>query len=150
MTTEPASNQVAKPASPPPAKKARAPRKSRVKPGSPPTHAAATPNGKRIPMAPIGPEHPDASRHLKPLDPRFAKEAAAKIGQAIPRVRAVNPADVEPIHCRAFFKADLKTGRLGVLEVTMQIPWEYRDRAVDLLDLAGHPMELYMRPCARR
>lgn len=99
---------------------------------------------------PVTAEHPELSRVLKPLDPAFAKEAESKLGQAIPRVRAVNPADKAPIHCRVFLKADLKTGRHGVMEVTMQVPWEYRDRAIDMVDLAGFPMELYMRPCARR
>lgn len=127
------SSEEAKPADP----QAKAPRAPRA------------PRARRPPDVPITAEHPDPERHLKPLDPAFAKKAAAALGQSIPRVRAVNPSDVEPIHCRAFFKADLKTGRLGVMEVTMQIPWEYRDRALSMIDLAGYPMELYMRPCAR-
>lgn len=100
--------------------------------------------------APVTAEHPELDRVLPPLRDGYAAEAEAAIATPPARAVALRPENVEPIHCRAFFKGDMRTVRNGVIEVTMQLPWEYRSQAFALLDLTGYPMELYLRPAGPR
>jgi len=55
-----------------------------------------------------------------------------------------------PMHVKVFFKPDLRMGRNGMAQITMQIPYEYRDLAYKLIDCVNHPMDLYIRPEQRR
>lgn len=100
--------------------------------------------------APVTAGAPDIEALLEPLREGFATEAEAAIATPPARAAATRPADVAPIHCRAYIKGDMRTVRNGVIEFTVQLPWEYRLQAFALLDLSGHPMELYLRPSGPR
>lgn len=96
---------------------------------------------------PVTAAHPNPERHLQPLRDDFSDEAEAAFSQPVPRGRNTPPNQIPPIHCRAWFKSDLKFGRNGIAEITVQIPHEYRHQAFMLLEAASWPLELYVRPC---
>jgi hypothetical protein len=105
-------------------------------------------NGKDgIPNLPITALHPDPERHLLPLDDDFPAAAEAAFAQPVARSRNVPPGQFPPIHCRAWFKSDLRFGRNGIAEITVQIPHEHRHQAFALLEAAAWPLEMYIRPC---
>ena len=101
------------------------------------------------PRPPITIDHPEPGRVLGPLDAGFAAEAEKAFERPLGRTGRKRPADLGPLHCRAYLKDDLRLGRMGVLEVTLQIRWDHRDQALDLLELSAYPMEMYLRPCHR-
>jgi hypothetical protein len=103
-------------------------------------------NGRR--PAPLAADHPNPARHLQALDDGFPDQAEAAFAEPVPRARP--PGEIPPLHCLAFCKGDLKFGRGGTAEITLQIPWEYRDRAEQLLELAGKPLEMYLRQMGPR
>jgi hypothetical protein len=99
--------------------------------------------------APITIEHHEPGRFLGPLDDGFPAQAEQAFEQPVGRMGRRRPEELEPLHCRAYLKDDLRLGRMGILEVTLQIKWDNRDQALDLLELATYPMEMYLRPCRR-
>jgi len=99
--------------------------------------------------APIRAEVAEPDRFLPPLDPAFPAAAEKAFERPVRRVGRKRPEDFDPLHCRAYLKDDMKIGRMGIVEVTLQIRWDHRDRALELLELSEYPMELYLRPCRR-
>jgi hypothetical protein len=50
-------------------------------------------------------------------------------------------------HCVCFVRKDLRFTRNGMAEVTLQIPWQYHNYAVYLLQKTTQPIRLELKPC---
>lgn len=98
----------------------------------------------------VAADHPDLTDILEPLDTHFPIRAEQEIAKPVHERKTPNIADFKPMHCRVFFRKDVRFGRNGMAEVTMQIPFQHRELALQLLDAVAYPMEMYLRPCGRR
>jgi hypothetical protein len=79
------------------------------------------------------------------LDPEYPSEAEAQMDseRLVPKL----PEPAGPLHLMACLRSNFRQiSTTGMFEISIQIPYEFRDQAIALLSFEAIPMEMYVRP----